>query len=335
MESKKLILHGGFAINAVLPPELQFYDEHTVPDYDALVSDDFGRETKKIMYQAQRALAEKGYWAHFRPAVHESTQKLRAHPQGLSRLAILRYPSIFDATAVPVEDFKILKNLSDSKKHLRPKSLAKIPLIPTAYMKMSIHLEFSRPSVHIQRWRKLFPRASRLYAAHPFVVLGKQSQFKPKIYDRAGLKAVLKHSEPSQLILVGEHIAMRIIGMPQSASAGTLDVVTRNFESLHDTLEGGTPKPSKIVPESFFLPRHFQVGDCTVFAWEECTTYVREEGSDDRLGNSDTLLRYMYGQYLLYNQTSIIDDLTAFQNSQTAVDIAEAGISSRFSTTCM
>ena len=75
-------------------------------------------------------------------------------------------------------------------------------------------------------------------------------------------------------------------------------------------------------------------GDCTVFAWEECTAYVRMNDDGLRFGNSDTVLRYLYGQYLQYKQPSIIDDLTAFQMMQPVSEITQQGVRSRFMTTC-
>jgi hypothetical protein len=333
---RKLILHGGLAVNAVLPSNLKFYDENTVPDYDVLIADDSGRETKKLMYQAQKLLADKGYWAHFRPAVHENTQKLRAHPQGLSRLAMLRYPSVLDATSVSATDFAILQKLSTSEKSLVPADLKGMRLIPTAYMKLSFHLEFSRPSVHIQRWRKLYPRSVSLYKAHPFVVVGKPSPYTAKAYNPSGIENILNMLPEISLILVGEQIAMRIMGGSDDTiqKFGTLDVVTRDFETTHEKLTTTSTPPSSIIPESFFLPRHFMAGDCTVFAWEECTAYVRMNDDGLRFGNSDTVLRYLYGQYLQYKQPSIIDDLTAFQMMQPVSEITQQGVRSRFMTTC-
>lgn len=325
IKNKKLILHGGLAVNAVLPKDKQFYDELTVPDYDAMIPDDTGKETKKIMFEAQRKLSDAEYWAHFQPAIHGNTQKLRSHPKGITRLAALRYPNIFDATSIPKKDFEKLKVLSETEKKLRSAEFRSFLLVPTAYMKMSMHLEFSRPSVHIRRWSKLFPRTARLYETYPTVIVGKLSSYKPVSYNYDPINILIK-TYPEETFLVGEFVALKIMGKPDG---GRLDAVTKDLSKAHDLMYDSGLKPSDIVPESTFLPEHFTVGDCTVYNWEECSAVV----NDGLFGNSDTLLRYFYGEYLQYERTSIIDDLVEFQKNQTARDIS-GGLGTRFGITC-
>lgn len=143
--SRKLMIHGGMALNAVLPASRKFYDSSTIPDYDVMISDDTGKETKRLMYDVQRRVTAAGYWSVFKPAIHDSTQKLRAHPKGITRLAALRYPTVLDVTAVRAEDFARMRELAEGERAARAGDMKTSLLVPIAFMKMSLHLEFSRP----------------------------------------------------------------------------------------------------------------------------------------------------------------------------------------------
>ena len=325
IRGKKLMLHGGLAVNAVLPKAKKFYDETTVPDYDAMIPDNTGKVTKKIMYEAQGKLAAAEYTAHFHPAIHGNTHKLRSHPKGITRLEALRYPNIFDATSIPKKDFETLKALADTEAKLRPPELKSFTLVPTAWMKLSMHLEFSRPSVHIGRWSKLFPRCTRLYETVPTVLLSGKTAFKPGTHDKKAINTILENNKEDAFV-VGEYAALKIMGRPEG---GRPAVVVKDLTKAHDLLYDAKLEPGEIVPESTFLPEHFRVGDSTVYSWEECSAVV----DDGLFGNSDTVLRYLYGEYIQYGTVSVIDDLVKFQLKQTADDISK-GIGTRFSTVC-
>ena len=325
IQKKKLMLHGGLAVNAVLPKAKKFYDDTTVPDYDAMIPDNTGKITKKIMYEAQGKLAAAEYTAHFHPAIHGNTHKLRSHPKGITRLEALRYPNIFDATSIPEEDFKTLMALSDKEKKLRPPDLKNYNLVPVAWMKLSMHLEFSRPSVHIGRWSKLFPRCARLYESFPTVLLSGKTAFKPETHDKTAINTLLENNK-DETFVVGEYAALKIMGRPEG---GRPAAVVKNLCKAHDILYDAKLAPGDIIPESTFLPEHFRVGDSTVYSWEECSAVVE----DGLFGNSDTVLRYLYGEFIQYGTVSVIDDLVAFQIAQSTPDIS-SGIGTRFSTVC-
>ena len=322
---KELMLHGGLAVNALLPKSKKFYDETTIPDYDAMIADNTGKITKKIMYEAQNKLSAADYTAHFHPAIHGNTQKLRSHPKGITRLEALRYPNIFDATSIPKKDFDTLKALSDKEKKLLPADLKSFTLVPLAWMKLSMHLEFSRPSVHIGRWSKLFPRCTRLYEAYPTILRSGRSAFKPEVHDKAPINILLEDNKEDTFV-VGEYAALKIMGKPEG---GRPAAVVKDLSKAHDLLYDAKMDPGEIVPESTFLPEHFRVGDSTVYSWEECSAVVE----DGLFGNSDTILRYLYGEFIQYGTTSVIDDLVKFQIAQTSSDISK-GLGTRFSTVC-
>lgn len=325
IRQKGLMLHGGLAVNAVLPKAKKFYDDTTVPDYDAMIPDNTGKITKKIMYDAQRKLAAAEYTAHFHPAIHGNTHKLRSHPKGITRLEALRYPNIFDATSIPINDFNTLKALSAKEIELRPQNLKSFTLVPTAWMKLSMHLEFSRPSVHIGRWSKLFPRCVRLYETYPYLLLSGKSAFKPQKHDKTAVNLLIEKNRKDTFV-VGEYAALKIMRRPE---AGRPAAVVKDLCKAHDLLYDAGLEPGDIVPESTFLPEHFRVGDSTVYNWEECSAVVE----DGLFGNSDTVLRYLYGEFVQYGTASVIDDLTKFQLAQSAADISR-GIGTRFSTVC-
>ena len=325
IKSKKLMLHGGLAINAILPKDLKFYTDGDIPDYDVLVADDNGGNTRRIMFEAQKKLTENEYWAHFRPAIHGDTQKLHAHPKGITRLQALRYPNILDATSVKKSDYEKLSKMSSAESKLRPPELKAFSLVPTAFMKLSFHLEFSRPSVHIRRWCKIFPRSLSIYKTYPTVLLDKKSSFDANSYDLSPMFEIGKKFE--RTFYVGEHVALKIMGVD---GKGRLGMVVKNLGEVHDAFTEKGFKPSDIVPESFFLPEHFRVDDsCIVYAWEECTSITGPES----YGTSDGVLRYLYGEYLQYGTTSLIDDLIDFQLKQDPKSL-ENGLSKRFNIEC-
>lgn len=324
---KKLMLHGGLAVNAVLPANKRFYDENSIPDYDALIPDDTGKETKKIMFEAQRKLAAADYWAHFQPAIHGNTQKLRSHPKGITRLAALRYPNIFDATSVPRQDFQKLLLLSETEKKLKPAEYKQFTLIPTAFMKLSMHLEFSRPSVHIRRWSKLYPRSMRIYETYPYVVLGTKSKYESSGPTDLTVADAIMGAFEDEIFLVGEYVANKIMGR---GDEGTVDIVTKNLSKAHDFFYDKGMEPTDILPETTFLPERFCAGKSTVYKWEECTAVV----NGGKFGNSDAILRYLYGEYIQNGKTSIIDDLTAFQMKLSGDDLADKGLKTRFGIVC-
>jgi hypothetical protein len=330
IKTKKLMLHGGLAVNAILPKKKRFYDENSIPDYDALIPDDTGKETKKIMFAAQRKLTEADYWAHFQPAIHGNTQKLRSHPKGITRLAALRYPNIFDATSVPKTDFKKLLDLSETENKLRPPEYKQFTLVPTAWMKLSFHLEFSRPSVHIRRWAKLYPRSLSIYETYPYVVLGKKSKYEPlesTVPTDLTASNALQEEFGDTTFLVGEYVANKIMGKDKK---GAVDIVTKELVKAHDFLYDKGLEPDEILPETTFLPERFLVGTSTVYKWEECTSVV----NGGKFGNSDAVLRYLYGEYIENGKTSLIDDLTAFQLKLSAEQLGDTNLKSRFGIVC-
>ena len=277
------------------------------------------------MFEAQGKLTKAEYTAHFHPAIHGNTHKLRSHPKGITRLEALRYPNIFDATSVPKKDFETLQVLAEKEKKLRPPELKSFTLVPTAWMKLSMHLEFSRPSVHIGRWSKLFPRCARLYETLPTILLTGETSFKPEKHDKSAINTLIENNKEDTFV-VGEYAALKIMGRQEG---GRPAAVVKDLTKAHDLLYDAKLAPGEIVPESTFLPEHFRVGDSTVYSWEECSAVVE----DGLFGNSDTVLRYLYGEFIQYGTTSVIDDLVKFQLAQTADDISK-GIGTRFSTVC-
>ena len=193
-------------------------------------------------------------------------------------------------------------------------------------MKLSMHLEFSRPSVHIGRWSKLFPRCSRLYETYPNVTPGGANKFKPGNYDTKAMETILDVNK-EDAFLVGEYTALKIMGKP---GGGKPAVVVKDLCKVHDLLYDAKLGPGDLVAESTFLPEHFRVGDTTVYSWEECSAVV----GDGLYGNSDTVLRYLYGEFIQYGDASIIDELTKFQRDQSSSDISSGGLGTRFTTTC-
>ena len=317
------MLHGGLAVNAVLPKSKKFYDETTVPDYDAMIPDNTGKITKKIMFEAQGKLTKAEYTAHFHPAIHGNTHKSRSHPKG-SRAS--RRSATPTYSTRPPSPRRISRPLRPSPKRrkssARPNSRAS--LVPTAWMKLSMHLEFSRPSVHIGRWSKLFPRCVRLYETFPTVLLSAKSKFQAGAHDTTAAKLLLENVG-DDAFLVGEYAALKIMGRPEG---GRPAVVVKDLPGARPPLRRQA-RPRRNRSRVHVPPRTLSGRGPTVYSWEECSAVVE----DGLFGNSDTVLRYLYGEFIQYGTASVIDDLVKFQLAQTADDISK-GMGTRFSTVC-
>ena len=147
----RLMLHGGYALNAALPDSLRPYpaDDHAVHDIDAITH----KDSKMISASAVTALRRAGHTVSMRPARHDNTWTIRSAGS-----------VVLDVNGVSAEDMAALRALSDEEGSPRWEG---IRVAPTAYLKASMHLELSRPTVYVERWAKVVPRLASIYSVHP------------------------------------------------------------------------------------------------------------------------------------------------------------------------
>ena len=165
---KGYMLHGGAAINMCLPNDMKIYSEEQGVDYDVFVpgdADNNKRAARAVYVELDRA----GYSSKYIVALHKTTQKVFAVPPDATPAQAKSFPEVLDMTAVPKASFAALLELSKAEARLRPRADRAFTVAPTAYVKLSLHLEFSRPQGHVERWRKLYPRMVLVYHCFPRV----------------------------------------------------------------------------------------------------------------------------------------------------------------------
>ena len=143
---KKVICYGGIAINNILPKNVQFYNKNSdIPDYDffSVNALEDAKELTDLYYS-------KGYTeVEAKSGMHVGTYKV-----------FVNYFQIADITFIEPELFKMLEKDAIV--------VAGIYYTPPDFLRMSIYLEFSRPSGDVSRWEKIYKRLKLLNKYYPF-----------------------------------------------------------------------------------------------------------------------------------------------------------------------
>lgn len=145
---KKLILYGGFAINAVLPQYAKFYDfKHDIPDYDFYSANalDDAIELADLFF-------DKGYKeVEAKAGVHFGTYKVYVNFNGIADITQLE-PSIFN--------------------NLRKDAIIinQIYYCPINFLRRNVYKELCQPLGDVSRWEKVFKRLNTLNESYPFTV---------------------------------------------------------------------------------------------------------------------------------------------------------------------
>jgi hypothetical protein len=151
--NKKRICYGGTAINALLPPEDQFYDPTTeLPDYD-FFSPDPMRDAKQLA----NIYYKRGFTkVEAKAGVHAGTFKV-----------FVNFIPVADITYMVPELFRKLKK--------EAYSISGIYYSPPNFLRMLMYLELSRPRGNPTRWEKVLKRISLLNKNYP--LKGKQCEY--------------------------------------------------------------------------------------------------------------------------------------------------------------
>jgi hypothetical protein len=154
IKNKNLLLYGGLALNLILPPKSRFYDEYEVPDYDF-----FSPNAIKHGKELANIYARRGYKdVELKPGLHLGTYKL-----------FVSYTPIADITNVPPKLFRKMMEISSIERDMILKHNPEIDLqiSPLDFLRLSMHLELSRPNGFIERWKKVYSRMVLLYKTYP------------------------------------------------------------------------------------------------------------------------------------------------------------------------
>lgn len=148
IKQKRLILYGGFAINAILPKYAQFYNKNVdIPDYDIYSPTplDDAIELSNFFYK-------KGYKeVEAKSGVHFGTYKV-----------YVNFIPIADITHLEKEIFNNIQK--DAIK------INGILFSPANFLRMNMYLELSRPLGDVSRWEKVLKRLNKLNQFYPVIV---------------------------------------------------------------------------------------------------------------------------------------------------------------------
>lgn len=153
LRKTKCVCYGGTAINALLPPDDQFYDPTTeLPDYDFF-------STKPMEHAKQLANIYYKYGfsnIQAKAGMHTGTFKV-----------FVNFIPVADITYMVPELFRKLKKQAISKNG--------ILYSPPNFLRMLMYLELSRPKGNPSRWEKVLKRISLLNKNYP--LRGKHCEF--------------------------------------------------------------------------------------------------------------------------------------------------------------
>jgi len=145
LRKKKLVCYGGTAINALLPPDDQFYDTSVeLPDYDFFSPNPLkdAKELADIYYKNGFTNIEA------KAGVHTGTYKV-----------FVNYLPVADITEVVPTLFNTIKKNAISRDGIMYSS--------QNYLRMLMYLELSRPKGDPSRWEKVLKRISLLNKTYP------------------------------------------------------------------------------------------------------------------------------------------------------------------------
>jgi hypothetical protein len=145
LRKKKLVCYGGTAINNILPPQYQFYDNETdIPDYDfySPTPNETATEIADMYYKAGYKEVEA------KSGVHRGTVKV-----------FVNFIGIADVTLIHPELFRNIQRdaiLVDG-----------ILYAPPNFLRMNAYIEISRPQGDVSRWEKVLKRLNLLNRFYP------------------------------------------------------------------------------------------------------------------------------------------------------------------------
>lgn len=145
---KRLILYGGFAINAVLPEYAQFYDKNVdIPDYDC-----YSPTAMEDAVELSNIYYNKGYTeVEARAGVHFGTYKVYVNFNGIADISQLDKNIFY---SIQKESIK----------------LNKILYCPVNFLRRNMYLELSQPLGEVTRWEKVLTRLNILNKYYPLDV---------------------------------------------------------------------------------------------------------------------------------------------------------------------
>ncbi len=183
LRRKRRVCYGGTAMNAQLPPELQFYNpNYDLPDYD-FFTDDIQNDTDELVNDLKRAGFEE---VANRIGMHEGTKKI-----------LVNYVAVADISEMSPEMFEIIQK--------RAVVIKGIYYTDPDVLRMMMYLELSRPKGEVSRWTKVYERLTLINNVFPMKRCTKQER-KPKQIPFEIRDVVHRYVIDNQRILAGARL---------------------------------------------------------------------------------------------------------------------------------
>ena len=145
---KKLLLYGGFAINALLPEYAKFYDpKHEIPDYDIYSPNALEDAIDLVDFFFENGFKD----VETRAGVHYMTYKV-----------FVNFITVADIT---IMDKSIFDNLQQEAVIIN-----RIHYCPVNFLRRNIYKELSQPHGDIRRWEKIYKRLNKINENFPLEV---------------------------------------------------------------------------------------------------------------------------------------------------------------------
>jgi len=342
---KKLLLYGGFAINAVLPQYDKFYDtKHDIPDYDF-----YSPNALEDAVELADLFFEKGYMdVEAKAGVHYGTYKI-----------YVNFNSVADITLI---DKTIFDNLQKEAIIIN-----KIHFCPVNFLRRNIYKELSQPYGDITRWEKIFKRLNKLNKNFPLNNPYKceEVDFQRKM-DSSNLEKneLIYNTLRDTFIHIG---AVFFGGYACSLYSQYMPIESRkiiekipDFDILYEDLEKGTQiAKEKLNMAGIYdvqiikydeigeiIPKHYEIRvgkDTVAFIYEAVNCYsfntITIKGREIKVASIDTILLFYFSFYYsskpYYYKDRILCMIDILYKVEQENRLNQKGILKRFNASCI
>ena len=269
IKRKGRVCYGGTAMNAILPPEKQFYSEELdLPDYDFFTPD----AESDIKDMVKDLLAAGFTEVYHKVGIHEGTKKV-----------MVNFVPVADITVLPKEIYDVY--------HMRSIVKDGIHYTDPDMLRAMMYLELSRPKGMVARWEKVFERLQLINDNFPLKRCPRATKVAqiPMETSRAIYDFVIEN----QRILCSAQSSVYDHGIKGDAimrlkKSGPISFVSPNVRADATELKsriGGAVYLYKAVgdaPERYEI-RHAGLTIATLFADTACHAYYQIPTDDGRI----------------------------------------------------
>ena len=315
IKEHEYLVYGGLAINLALPIAERFYADYELPDYDFFCPNSF-----KVAKNLADIYAANSYkYIEVKPGLHSGTYKV-----------FVEFMPVADITDVPLALFNKMNDISKLEKSLILKNNPTIDLniVPLDFLRMSTHLELSRPNGFIERWEKVFYRMQLLYSSYPILISQCEIFIPNPIFDKL-IKSIKTFMKKRNVLYTGPEVVKYYLKLSGYISdMSNLDFISMNYKEDAEYIVAELLKiidktqydikltHYSALNKSQILPQHYIIKLidktksarkntqylCTVFESVSCYSY--KTVSQVKYASIDTILSFLYA-FLLSTRTYI------------------------------